>query len=264
MFQEINVAYEGTYADLGSSEAAGFFDDVNHDGFDFNQLTDGFTAINSAVGGTTVSPKDIFNNADSVPPSSSFTNLTTPGSTFLDTPDDDYQTSPLFSALEQQANAEAWFSLFPDEQSAAGAQTTATALPPTPSPAALMARTVSASSATQQIIVHPGGEGNPRKRSSPSTTTLASFNNPAASSPLIKPSAVAGVNPRKRDKPLPPIVVSENDPVALKRARNTAAARKSRAKKVEEREGFEAEIADLRAQVEHWRSVALAHGAPAE
>ena len=76
----------------------------------------------------------------------------------------------------------------------------------------------------------------------------------------MKLSNVAGVNARKRDKPLPPIVVDENDTVALKRARNTAAARKSRAKKVAERDDLEAKIADLEAQVEHWKTLALAAG----
>jgi hypothetical protein len=65
------------------------------------------------------------------------------------------------------------------------------------------------------------------------------------------------VNARKRDKPLPPIVVDESDAVALKRARNTAAARKSRAKKVNEREDMEGRIAELEAEVERWKSIAL-------
>lgn len=231
----INVAYDGTFADLGASADGGMFD-VNDD-FDFSQFADpGFTAINDGgvAGGVTVSPRDVF-NTDSVPPSTSFTNLTTPGSTFLETPDEDYQTSPLFNDnLDAHDTDKQWFTLFPEE----------------PAPAAPgMVRTTSSSSAAQ-IMVHPGGEAN-WKRSS----THAS---PMPFSPAVRHSSVAGVNPtRKRDKPLPPIMVDENDTVALKRARNTAAARKSRAKKVEERETLEAEIADLKAQVEHWKSLAL-------
>lgn len=226
---EINVAYDGTFADLGAADGSMF--DVN-DNFDFTFGDQGFTAINDGV---TVSPQDVF-NADSVPPSTSFTNLTTPGSTFLETPDEDYQTSPLFTDNLDANNDKQWFSLFPEESA--------------PAAAPMMARTSSSSSANQ-IMVHPGGETNQRKRSS----THAS---PMPFSPAVKHSSVAGVNPsRKRDKPLPPIMVDENDTVALKRARNTAAARKSRAKKVEERETLEAEIADLKAQVEHWKSLAL-------
>jgi len=236
---EINVAYEGTFGDLSAADASLF----TMDNTEFQQLmaagTDGFTAING--NGGTVSPQDVFNN-DSFPPSTSFTNLTTPGSTLLDTPDEDYQTSPLFNdnlgAYSQ--GGDDWFPLFPTDDNSSS------------TPAPLMARTTSTSSATQ-IVVHPGGEGN-RKRSS--TTALSP--SPVTFSPATKHSNVAGVNARKRDKPLPPIVVDESDQVALKRARNTAAARKSRAKKCLERDDMEAEIADLKQQVEHWKNLALA------
>ena len=238
---EINVAYDGTFADLGAADGSMF--DVN-DNFDFTQFGDanqGFTAINNdgfAPNGATVSPKDLFNTTDSVPPSTSFTNLTTPGSTFLETPDEDYQTSPLFTDnLDVHDTDQQWYSLFPEDSS-------------TPA-APMMARTTSSSSANQ-VMVHPGGEAHNRKRSSTNASPMT------FASPAVRHSSVAGVNPtRKRDKPLPPIMVDENDAVALKRARNTAAARKSRAKKVEERETLEAEIADLKAQVEHWKSLAL-------
>nr|POE47691.1 cross-pathway control protein 1 [Quercus suber] len=235
---EINVAYEGTLGDLSAVGDAMLFD-VGTNDFAFDQLmdynTDGFTAINSGVSGPTVSPKDVF-NSDSVPPSTSFTNLTTPGSTFLETPDDEYQTSPLFGSLVADHNgSDNWFPLFEQDNSAT-------------TDGAAMMRTTSSSS-VNQIVVHPGGES--RKRS----TTLAS---PATYSPTARHSSVAGVGARKRDKPLPAIVVDESDAVALKRARNTAAARKSRAKKVEEREVLEAEINDLKQQVEHWKALALA------
>ena len=98
-----------------------------------------------------------------------------------------------------------------------------------------MERTVSNSS-NNPIIVHPGGPAHSRKRSS-TTASPAAF--------ATRPSSVAGVGAKKRDKPLPPIMVDEHDTVALKRARNTAAARKSRAKKVEERDTLETRIAEL-------------------
>ncbi|KAH9843417.1 Basic region leucine zipper [Teratosphaeria destructans] len=216
---EPNVAYHSTFGDLSSSGGGGF--------------TSEFTAVDSALG-PTVSPKDIF-NTDSVPPSTSFTNLTTPGSTYLDTPDDSFETSPMYESFD---TSKTWSSLFPEEDV---------------SFAPSMARTTSASSASQ-IVVHPGGESLQRKRSS-------ATNSPATFSPAVKHSSVAGVNARKRDKPLPPILVDENDPVALKRARNTAAARKSRAKKVLERDDLETQIANLKAEVEKYKSLARAHGA---
>jgi len=164
--------------------------------------------------------------------------LTTPGSTYLETPDDDYQTSPLFSdGLDTNAQ---WPSLFPGEYDATAAA----------AGAPMMVRNSSTSSANQ-IVVHPGGESMVRKRSS----TNAS---PAMFSPVVKHSTVAGVGARKRDKPLPPIVVDENDAVALKRARNTAAARKSRMKKCVEKDDLEAKITDLEAQVEYWKNLAQA------
>ncbi|KAK4911307.1 General control protein [Elasticomyces elasticus] len=236
----VNVAYEGTFGDLSSAGDAMFGVD-GHFGFDdlMNAHTNDFTAINSGnVHGVTVSPRDVFNN-ESIPPSTSFTNLTTPGSTYLETPDDDYQTSPLFTVdgLEAESGAH-WQSLFPEYETSAGAP--------------MMVRNPSSSS-TNQIVVHPGGESLNRKRSS----TTAS---PATFSPAMKHSDVAGVGARKRDKPLPPIVVDEHDTIALKRARNTAAARKSRAKKVLERDDLEGQIADLKAQVEYWKAQAQANG----
>ena len=235
MCEGINVAYDGTFGDLSSTGASLF--NVNED-YDFHQFTggnDGFTPINAASDGMTVSPQDVFNN-DSFPPSTSFTNLTTPGSTFLDTPEEDYETSPLFS--DNIGAHDHWYPLFPESNA----------------PAPQMMRTTSTSS-TGHIVVHPGGEGN-RKRNS-----MAS---PAVLSPTVKYSDVAGVNARKRDKPLPPIIVNENDTVALKRARNTAAARKSRAKKVAEKDGLEEVVTDLKAQVEHWKSIAISLGATEE
>ncbi|KAK4560504.1 General control protein [Recurvomyces mirabilis] len=233
----VNVAYEGTFGDLSAGNnmftgAGEFnFDDCVEVGNHDNMPAADFTAINHG----TISPKDVFN--DSVPPSTTFTNLTTPQSGYLDTPDDDYETSPLFTDSLGIDNSAQWPSLFPEYDPAALAG------------APLMTRN-SSSTSTGQIVVHPGGESFSRKRSS----TQAS---PASFSPALKHSAVAGVAARKRDKPLPPIMASEDDPVALKRARNTAAARKSRAKKVLERDDLEAEIADLQAQVAFWKAQAL-------
>ncbi|KAK0272740.1 General control protein [Friedmanniomyces endolithicus] len=238
----VNVAYDGTFGDLGAEDAMFGLDG----GFAFDALLDShavnnFTAANSGgANGVTVSPRDVFNNNDSIPPSTSFTNLTTPGSTYLETPDDDYQTSPLFTDSFEADHGAQWSSLFPEYET-----TAATGAP-------MMVRNASSSSANQ-IVVHPGGESANRKRSS----TNAS---PAMFSPVVKHSDVAGVGARKRDKPLPPIVVDESDTVALKRARNTAAARKSRAKRVLERDDLEAEITDLKAQVEYWKGQAQASG----
>jgi len=242
---EVNVAYDGTFGDLSAAGNGTMFS--LHDNFSFDSfLHDGtadsmqapdFASLNGGhANGTTVSPQEVFN--DSMPPSTSFTNLTTPGSSFLQTPTDDYETSPLFSDNLDAPNSN-WYPLFPDADNA-------TATPGAP----LMVRNASSSSANQ-IVVHPGGNGIHRNRSSTATSPVFS--------PAVKHSTIAGVGARKRDKPLPPIVVDENDGIALKRARNTAAARKSRAKKVAERDELEVEIADLKAQVKYWKGQALAH-----
>lgn len=237
---DINVAYDGTFGDLSAPGDRPF--DISNN-YDFDELLshgNGFTAINNGytAHGATVSPRDIF-NADSVPPSTTFTNLTTPGSSYIETPGDEYETSPLFdNDLAINAfGSENWYPLFSDDT--------------TPAPASIMERTTSTSS-VNQIMVHAGGEGNRKRRS----TNLGSAS-PATFSPTTKHSTVAGVSANKRDKPLAPIVVDGNDTIALKRARNTAAARKSRAKKVQERDEQDTRIAHLEKEVHYWKSRAL-------
>jgi len=238
------VAFDGTFDDLAMGGDVSIF---TNGSFDFELLAPAepdhrFTAVNSFGTGVTVSPKDLLQ--DSMPPSTTFTNLSTPGSTFLETPADEYQTSPLFS--DGVDSFSSFPSLFPDEHDTTSAV----------APASIKMERQTSST---QVMVHPGGESlNPRKRSS----TIAAS---PVMSPMIRHSSVAGVAARKRDKPLPPIMVDQDDPVALKRARNTAAARKSRAKKVEERDGLEGQIAALQARVaeleserDQWKAKALA------
>jgi hypothetical protein len=83
---------------------------------------------------------------------------------------------------------------------------------------------------------------------------------PASGSPTsgTRHSSVSGVNSRRRDKPLPPIIVEDaNDTVAMKRARNTLAARKSRERKAQRFEELEDRIAKLEAERDHWKRIAL-------
>lgn len=188
----------------------------------------------------TVSPKDLMVGPTSAPPSTTFTNFTSPS--IWDSPDvaESFETSPLFyTDGELGANTDTWPSLFPDTNG----QTEEMPLVPTED-----------LGKSSLYVVTVGPNGMARQRSSPGQSPHASRGTP-------RHSSVSGVNARKRDKPLPPITVRDpTDTIELKRARNTAAARKSRQKKVERVEELEKQVEELQSQVEHWRSIALARG----
>ncbi len=58
--------------------------------------------------------------------------------------------------------------------------------------------------------------------------------------------------------PQPAVTIEDpNDTVAVKRARNTFAARKSRAKRMERTEELVSQVTNLEAEAEHWKSIAL-------
>jgi hypothetical protein len=80
-------------------------------------------------------------------------------------------------------------------------------------------------------------------------------------SPSSRHSSVSGVGFRRRNKSLPAIVEDTNDAVAVKRARNTLAARKCRERKATKFEELEEKIRKLEADRDHWKQVAIAHGA---
>jgi hypothetical protein len=56
--------------------------------------------------------------------------------------------------------------------------------------------------------------------------------------------------------------VDPNDKIALKRARNTLAARDSRQRKFNHVQTLEKEVEELKAEKEKWRNIALALGYP--
>lgn len=76
-----------------------------------------------------------------------------------------------------------------------------------------------------------------------------------------KASSTSGVSARRRNQPLPPIIVEDkNDTVAMKRARNTLAARKSRQKKMESFDRLQEELARMTEERDLWKARALARG----
>ncbi|GIJ81826.1 hypothetical protein Asppvi_000329 [Aspergillus pseudoviridinutans] len=215
-----------------------------------NQIPTGLMAVKDSLAGApsgTISPKDLFMDA-SAPPSTSFTDLSTPS---FESPGYFSQdTSPMFPTdLELGPGSEEWGPLFPaqDDFSTAfdsAALDVALALSqPEPKPA--------------EVSVPPS----PAVRNSASPAP-----SPAPSKSGVKHSTVAGVNARQR-KPLPPIKVDSSDPVALKRARNTEAARKSRARKLERQDEMERRIRELEKSLEeaqqreqYWKALAQNRG----
>ncbi|KAI0429119.1 hypothetical protein F5Y09DRAFT_332101 [Xylaria sp. FL1042] len=181
----------------------------------------------------TVSPGELLLREQfSAPNSTAFTNLTTP-SNFGESPEfENFEVSPNFGDFDA-GSTENWFSLFPE--STITNQATASNKSPVEAPAELEI------TETDSL---------PRRKSgnSPSSST----------SQHGKHSSVSGVNSRRRDKPLPPIVVDDpNDTVAMKRARNTLAARKSRERKAAKLEELEDRIAKLEEERDHWKRIAL-------
>lgn len=175
----------------------------------------------------TVSPQDLLvRDPFSAPNSTAFTNLTSP-STYNESPEytDNFDVSPFVGNgdVDHALAGDPWFPLFPQDDK----EVDQSPLLP-----------------EEELEAAESFKANRRRSGS-------------ASSPTSH-SAIAGVASRKRDKPLPPIIVEDpNDTVAMKRARNTLAARKSRQRKMQKFEELEDEISKLKAERDHWKNIAL-------
>lgn len=185
--------------------------------------------------GPTISPQELLMNP---PASAATTHLTSPLS-FFDSPSEGYDTSPLFAPDDVSPGSE-WFSLFPET---------------TPD---------TEDSSVSPPLLHQPQAGSPAQGSGYSDDDILEQQDSPSTSPIFRSSSsgpqrrsvTSGV--RKNRGPLPPIVVEDpSDTVAMKRARNTLAARKSRAKKLERMEEMEVEIMKLKEQVEHWKNLAM-------
>ncbi|PFH59967.1 hypothetical protein XA68_11642 [Ophiocordyceps unilateralis] len=170
----------------------------------------------------------------SAPGSAALTTLTSP-SLYNESPEfESFDTSPGFGNAELDVGGDAWYPLFPTESN--GSTDQVRSLDDSP---------VSPPDDTEDLSGRDVGAGGRKKvAGSPPSGGLH--------------SSVAGVNARKRDKPLPPLVYDHTDQVAAKRARNTMAARKSRERKVQRLEELEETIANLKAERDHWKRMALA------
>ncbi|KAK5653338.1 hypothetical protein OQA88_9029 [Cercophora sp. LCS_1] len=199
--------------------------------------------INSASSSTsnmaTVSPHELLISEPfmSAPNSTALTALTSP-SIYNDSPDfgDGFDVSPNFGSNEYDGGADVWFPLFP---------------PANNQPVQPKVEHSPTQDSEELEIIEPT-QGHQRRKSS---------NSP----PSGRHSSVSGVNSRRRDKPLPPIIVEDpNDVVAMKRARNTLAARKSRERKALRLDELEAQIEKLKADRDYWKDRAIALGAQKE
>lgn len=180
----------------------------------------------------TVSPQDIFSFNPVATPMSSLM------SPYLDD-DSSYEVSPLFPT-DDVAVPGHWPSLFPDEPN--------------------VDADISVDAADLDAILGRASEDHSTLDSSVSPSASPAIRSVGLSgnTATARKGSVTGAGIRKRSNPLPPIVVEDpSDHVAVKRARNTLAARKSREKKVKKMEEMEAQIEDLKAQVEHWKQLCL-------
>lgn len=196
------------------------------------------SSVSTSTNMGTVSPQDLLIHEPfmSAPNSTALTALTSP-SIYNESPEfADYDVSPSFGSGDFDAGStDAWFPLFPQANPQAAVSQKPSSVEDSPA---------SKSDDLDGVEITSGHQ---RRKSS-------------GTSP--RHSSISGVGSRRRDKPLPPIIVEDpSDVVAMKRARNTLAARKSRERKAARLEELEEKIAKLTAERDHWRNMALAHGA---
>ncbi|EZF28892.1 hypothetical protein H101_07420 [Trichophyton interdigitale H6] len=199
----------------------------------------------------TVSPQELLLDS-SCPPSTCMTDLSTPS--FESPGTFSHDTSPLFSTADDlSADHDGWESLFPGDPLTTLDETPKLSAPILAQPPAQ--RTVQQEKISITTLSSPATKSRSFPTPSPRTNSRSSS---------TRPSSVSGVTKRTREKhPLPPIEVDPSDPVAVKRAKNTEAARKSRQRKVELQESLERRIEELEAELEqakqeaeHWKGVA--------
>lgn len=201
-------------------------------------------AVHASNSTATVSPKDIMSDVIlmSAPSSTAFPNLSTPGSGYLESPylgNSSLDTSPMNGdgALDADLDFGAYSSLFPDAndhftKAIVDANTSFTSVS-------------SGYHAASPMV---------RQKSSPG--------HPPSSSHGRKHSSVSGVRPSKQNKPLPDIVMDMNKDTKedLKRKKNTAAARKSRQRKLETAEALQTENERLNEEIERLKQIVYSLG----
>ncbi|KAJ5183697.1 hypothetical protein N7492_001313 [Penicillium capsulatum] len=170
----------------------------------------------------TISPKDLMFE-HSVPPSGTFTDLSTPP---FDSPGTFSQNpSPLFTDVD--FGQEEWAPLFHDGSASNAFD------------ASFDVAAALAESRKPEIPPSPVSFTAPKR--------AAVKSSPISATGTTKHSSSAGISRQRKD--LSPVEFDPNDPVAAKRARNTEAARKSRAKKLARQNNAESRIQELEEQL---------------
>lgn len=198
----------------------------------------------------TVSPSElVLDPHASAPASGALTNLTSPS--IFDTPDfvHSLETSPVFAG-NAESDRNSWYSLFP----AGSGVVDVSPLQPVADQDLLQSFDPALGPQTE---VDADPRSGSRSRTGSRSSQLDSPLPHRASAGVVRHSTVAGVNSRRQDRPLPPITVNDpSDAVAVKRARNTLAARKSRQKKTERFDELERRIVELSDELRYWKGLA--------
>ncbi|KAF3939531.1 hypothetical protein ABW19_dt0209284 [Dactylella cylindrospora] len=175
--------------------------------------------------------------------------------------------TPLFGV--DDAALDDWTPLFSSEEQFNFANSAPVPMEHTPSgdgtlvnPAALMINGESTTPPLAAVIPTRQYSNDSNKSNSPSSPATK------PKSAGAKRSSLNGISRRKPALDLPPVTFDPSNPVDIKRARNTMAARKSRARRVEKMEELaeavdklQAEAAALREEREFYKNLARQHGA---
>jgi hypothetical protein len=197
--------------------------------FTFDELLGQETgALSPEAPAGTISPQDLMFD-HSIPPSGTFTDLSTPP---FDSPGTFSQNpSPLFTDVDFIDN-DNWAPLFHDG-----------AIGNPAAPGIFNASDFASAMAEPKKQMQPSIEMSP----APKPLSSGVKSSPMSATGTTRHSSVAGITRQRKD--LSPIEFDPNDPIATKRARNTEAARKSRAKKLARQASAESRIQALEDQL---------------
>jgi general control protein GCN4 len=195
------------------------------------------SSVGSSTNNGTVSPKDL--TMPSAPNSSALTAYTSPS--IFDSPLESFESSPLYGNADGDLSfGNEWYPLF-------GGSGDDGSPPVKP----------------EDLIMPHSGHHRSSASIDVSPSQSPDMQRPSLSGAARKHSSSNGVTSgtkkrhSRRDSLAPIVVADPADTIAIKRARNTMAARKSRARKEARVEELEKKVEELENQVEYWKNVAV-------